>query len=134
MDISDAEAMRCCPEQFETVSLWITVAGSGCVDTPAARASIGLLQERAIRRGEMLTEQLQGALNSRIIVEQAKGALAQARGISVDQAFDLLATRRLPSVHGRPSRLLRRIRRATSTQTSVMARKTAMYSCGSSPR
>jgi len=53
-------------------------------------AAIGLLQERAIRRGEALTEQLQGALNSRIIVEQAKGALAQARGISVDEAFELL--------------------------------------------
>ncbi len=53
-------------------------------------ASIGLLQERAIRRGEILTEQLQGALNSRIIIEQAKGALAQARGISVDSAFELI--------------------------------------------
>lgn len=53
-------------------------------------ASIGLLQERAIRRGEILTEQLQGALNSRIIVEQAKGALAQARGVSVDEAFELI--------------------------------------------
>jgi GAF domain-containing protein len=53
-------------------------------------ASIGLLQERAIRRGEMLTEQLQGALNSRIIVEQAKGAVAQVRGVSVDEAFNLI--------------------------------------------
>lgn len=55
-------------------------------------ASIGLLQERAIRRGELLTEQLQGALNSRIIVEQAKGAVAQARGLSVDEAFELIRT------------------------------------------
>jgi len=53
-------------------------------------ASIGLLQERAIRRGEILTEQLQGALNSRIIVEQAKGAVAQAFGINVDEAFELI--------------------------------------------
>jgi GAF domain-containing protein len=50
-------------------------------------ASIALIQERAIRRGELLTEQLQGALNSRVIIEQAKGAVAQARGISVDDAF-----------------------------------------------
>jgi GAF domain-containing protein len=50
-------------------------------------AAIGLLQERAIRRGEILTEQLQGALNSRVIIEQAKGAIAQAHGISVDDAF-----------------------------------------------
>lgn len=50
-------------------------------------ASIALLQERAIRRGEVLSEQLQGALNSRIVIEQAKGAVAQARGVSVDEAF-----------------------------------------------
>ena len=50
-------------------------------------ASIGLIQERAVRRGEVLTEQLQGALNSRVVIEQAKGAVAQARGVSVDEAF-----------------------------------------------
>lgn len=50
-------------------------------------ASIGLIQERAIRRGEVLAEQLQGALNSRIVLEQAKGAVPQARGVSVDEAF-----------------------------------------------
>jgi AmiR/NasT family two-component response regulator len=53
-------------------------------------ATIGLLQERAVRRGELLTEQLQSALNSRILVEQAKGAIAQRHGISVDAAFTAL--------------------------------------------
>lgn len=53
-------------------------------------AAIGLLQQRAISRGEVLTEQLQGALNSRIVIEQAKGAIAQARGISVDEAFTII--------------------------------------------
>ncbi|MFC5006731.1 ANTAR domain-containing protein, partial [Dactylosporangium cerinum] len=39
---------------------------------------------------EVLTEQLQGALNNRIIIEQAKGAVAQANNVSVDVAFELI--------------------------------------------
>lgn len=53
-------------------------------------AAIALLQERAIKRGEILTEQLQGALHSRVVIEQAKGAIAQARGVTVDEAFTLI--------------------------------------------
>jgi hypothetical protein len=33
----------------------------------------------------VLTEQLQGALNNRIVIEQAMGAIAQAHGLSVDE-------------------------------------------------
>jgi GAF domain-containing protein len=53
-------------------------------------AAIALLQERAVRRGELLTQQLQGALTSRIVIEQAKGVVAQAHGISIDAAFTAL--------------------------------------------
>jgi transcriptional regulator with GAF, ATPase, and Fis domain len=53
-------------------------------------ATVGLLQERAVRRAELLTEQLQGALNTRIVIEQAKGALAQVHDCTVDEAFALL--------------------------------------------
>ena len=47
-------------------------------------ATIAILQERSIARAEALTEQLQGALNSRIVIEQAKGALARMEGVSVE--------------------------------------------------
>lgn len=52
--------------------------------------TIGLLQDRAARRGELVSEQLQSALNSRIVIEQAKGAVAQFRTVNVDEAFLLL--------------------------------------------
>jgi transcriptional regulator with GAF, ATPase, and Fis domain len=55
-------------------------------------ATIGLLQARAIRHRETLAEQLQTALNSRIVIEQAKGVVAERRKIDVDQSFILLRT------------------------------------------
>jgi len=55
-------------------------------------ATIGLLQARAVRQQEQLAEQLQTALNSRIIVEQAKGSLAERARVDVDEAFQLIRT------------------------------------------
>jgi transcriptional regulator with GAF, ATPase, and Fis domain len=50
-------------------------------------ATVGLLQARTIRARERLAEQLQGALDSRVLIEQAKGVLAERCGLEVDQAF-----------------------------------------------
>ena len=55
-------------------------------------ATIGLLQQRAIQRRDVLTEQLRTALNSRIMIEQAKGVLAERLRVDIDKAFELLRT------------------------------------------
>jgi hypothetical protein len=67
-------------------------------------ATIGLLHLQAIRQREALIDQLQTALNSRIVIEQAKGVIAERRDIDIDESFAVLrgiartSNRRLPDV------------------------------------
>ncbi|MEZ0076509.1 GAF and ANTAR domain-containing protein [Planotetraspora sp. GP83] len=50
-------------------------------------ATIGITHERTLRQHQLVTEQLQYALNNRVIIEQAKGMLAERAQISVADAF-----------------------------------------------
>ena len=53
-------------------------------------ATIGLMNERAVRESRLVAEQLQHALTSRVVIEQAKGALASTLNCEVDEAFRLM--------------------------------------------
>jgi transcriptional regulator with GAF, ATPase, and Fis domain len=53
-------------------------------------ATISVLQARAITRRETLAEHLQIALNSRVVIEQAKGVIAERHHLDMDQSFDVL--------------------------------------------
>jgi GAF domain-containing protein len=53
-------------------------------------ATIGLTQMRALRKQADLSAQLQQALTSRVVIEQAKGVTGERLGLAMDDAFDLL--------------------------------------------
>lgn len=53
-------------------------------------ATIGILHHRAATESHLLSEQLQYALNSRVTIEQAKGAIAHKLELTTDQAFEVL--------------------------------------------
>ncbi len=53
-------------------------------------ATVALLQRRETTAARRLATQLQGALDSRVLIEQAKGVLAERLGVDLEEAFQAL--------------------------------------------
>ena len=74
--------MRLRDHVIGALNLFSTEAGQlGAEDQQVAQAladvaTIGILQERALHDGQIVTSQLQSALESRVVIEQAKGIVA----------------------------------------------------------
>jgi transcriptional regulator with GAF, ATPase, and Fis domain len=74
---------------------WDKVGGLPAADVPTVQAladvaTIGILQERALRRSDVAREQLQYALSSRVVIEQAKGVISHTHSATMDEAFTLI--------------------------------------------
>jgi GAF domain-containing protein len=63
-------------------------------------ATIGILHERALVESGRVQEQLSQALQSRVLIEQAKGVLSHLHSITTDEAFAMLRS------YSRSNRLL----------------------------
>ncbi|WP_235186023.1 GAF and ANTAR domain-containing protein [Microbacterium oleivorans] len=70
----------------ETLSPEDVRAARGLADI----ATIGILHEQAFREADLARAQLQQALDSRVVIEQAKGVLAHTHNIDMDEAFQRL--------------------------------------------
>jgi GAF domain-containing protein len=53
-------------------------------------AIIGILQERSLRDPQIISEQLHLALDTRVMIEQAKGVLSHVHSMSMEEAFAAL--------------------------------------------
>jgi GAF domain-containing protein len=77
---------------FSTRVAELSEADAAIAQALADVATIGILQERLIRESGIISEQLQRALNSRIMIEQAKGVLSELGSLDMDEAFRSLRT------------------------------------------
>jgi GAF domain-containing protein len=62
-------------------------ADIGAAQALADIATIAILQQRATLDAQVVTQLRQHALNSRIVIEQAKGVVAERAGLDMEQAF-----------------------------------------------
>jgi GAF domain-containing protein len=78
---------------FQTDDATLADADVVAVQALADVATIAILQHRATLEADVVNEQLSFALRSRVVIEQAKGVLAERAGLDMEQAYSLLRNR-----------------------------------------
>lgn len=68
----------------------LSVADARLAQVLATTAAVTVSQEREFQRSVLTARELQRALDSRVLIEQAKGAAAARLGVTPDRAFELL--------------------------------------------
>ncbi|MEW2580678.1 GAF and ANTAR domain-containing protein [Streptomyces syringium] len=84
---------------FHSRTAPITESDTQLAQALADVATIAILQQRTIEQGNVDKAQLQAALHSRVVIEQAKGVLAERWQVGLDEAFESLRS------YARPRRL-----------------------------
>ncbi|MDJ0337381.1 GAF and ANTAR domain-containing protein [Cryobacterium sp. PH31-O1] len=88
--------MRFRPNTIGALNLFRSTTGSLTAEDAAIGqaladvATISILHERTAREKAVVNDQLQRALNSRVLIEQAKGVIAQRSQVNMNDAFNLL--------------------------------------------
>jgi GAF domain-containing protein len=75
---------------FDTTGKHLTTEELRVSQALADIATIGILHEEAIQEGRKLSEQLQHALDSRVVVEQAKAVLYERHSLDMGAAYEQL--------------------------------------------